>query len=785
MWEKLGLFLRRNRRAVLIFWVLYVLVMGYMGRNVEVSYHFAKMLPETDSVYTEFVALNEQFEQGSGGVVFLAAHDRAMFTPYILNSWIEMAKNIEATPEVNNVLSWHNAVALTLGPDSTDRFEAAPISDGRVNSRDEAAALKATLNELPVYHGLMNSHDGNTQLMAVQISDTANYSKLFFPMIDRITNEAKKFERRTGIDVQISGVPYLRMINARSIKSEINLFLGLTGIVTLLIMFAMMRSTRAALIALAVVGVGVVGSFGVLGGLGYKLTLFSALIPPLLIVIAVPNCIFFINKYHQEYARDKNVDEAVVHTVKKIGGVALLTNLTTALGFSTFILTSSDALVHFGIAATINIIMVFVLSMTILPVLYSWLPEPKPQHYKHLDQKWLSDGVLWLERVAQHHRRWVYLGAAVLAILGGIGMTRMQTTGNITTDIDPNDPLVTQMKFFEQELGGVIPLEVIVDTREPGGVNSSSVLRQVEEFQRSLDTLPNMSRSLSVVDFLKFSRQAFYGGLPEFYELPSAAERRQIAALLPSGAASANQALTTGLIDKDNQRLRVTVQVQDLPRPEMIEVVKAIQHNADAVFDREQVDVRFSGAGLIFLRSTEFLIDNLMMSLVLAVIVISILMASLFRSWRMMIVAILPNLLPLLMTAGIMGWFGIPVKPSTVLIFSIAFGISVDDTLHLLSRYRQELHLNGGRIADAALKAIHETGVSMFYTSVVLFAGFMIFLASNFGGTQALGLLVSITLGFAMFSNLLLLPSLLMSLDKVMSAKEQEVSLAELSENND
>ena len=785
MWEKLGHFLRRNRRAVLIFWVLYVLVMGYMGRNVEVSYHFAKMLPETDSVYTEFVALNEQFEQGSGGVVFLAAHDRAMFTPYILNSWIEMAKNIEATPEVNNVLSWHNAVALTLGPDSTDRFEAAPISDGRVNSRDEAAALKATLNELPVYHGLMNSHDGNTQLMAVQISDTANYSKLFFPMIDRITNEAKKFERRTGIDVQISGVPYLRMINARSIKSEINLFLGLTGIVTLLIMFAMMRSTRAALIALAVVGVGVVGSFGVLGGLGYKLTLFSALIPPLLIVIAVPNCIFFINKYHQEYARDKNVDEAVVHTVKKIGGVALLTNLTTALGFSTFILTSSDALVHFGIAATINIIMVFVLSMTILPVLYSWLPEPKPQHYKHLDQKWLSDGVLWLERVAQHHRRWVYLGAAVLAILGGIGMTRMQTTGNITTDIDPNDPLVTQMKFFEQELGGVIPLEVIVDTREPGGVNSSSVLRQVEEFQRSLDTLPNMSRSLSVVDFLKFSRQAFYGGLPEFYELPSAAERRQIAALLPSGAASANQALTTGLIDKDNQRLRVTVQVQDLPRPEMIEVVKAIQHNADAVFDREQVDVRFSGAGLIFLRSTEFLIDNLMMSLILAVIVISILMASLFRSWRMMIVAILPNLLPLLMTAGIMGWFGIPVKPSTVLIFSIAFGISVDDTLHLLSRYRQELHINGGRIADAALKAIHETGVSMFYTSVVLFAGFMIFLASNFGGTQALGLLVSITLGFAMFSNLLLLPSLLMSLDKVMSAKEQEVSLAELSENDD
>jgi len=782
MWEKLGRFLRRNRRAVLAFWVVYVLVMAFLGRNVEVSYHFAKMLPADDSVYTEFVDLNKHFDQGSGGVVFLAAHDRAMFTPYILNSWIEMAKSIENTPEVENVLSWHNAVTLYLGPDSTDRFEARNICDGRIDTRAEAETLRAELNELPVYHGLMNSHDGNTQLMAVRISDTANYSKLFFPMIDHITAEAKKFERRTGIDVQISGVPYLRMVNARSIKSEINLFLGLTAIVTLIIMFAMMRSTRAALIALAVVGVGVVGSFGVLGALGYKLTLFSALIPPLLIVIVVPNCIFFINKYHQEYARDQDVDAAVQHTVKKIGGVALLTNLTTALGFSTFTLTSSDALVHFGIAATINIIVVYVLSITILPVLYSWLPAPRPQHYKHLDQKWLSDGVGWLERVAQHHRKWVYIGALTLAAAGGVGMLRMQTTGNITTDIDPADPLVQQMRFFEQELGGVIPLEVVINTREPGGVNSSSVLRQVEEFQRSLDTLPNMSRSLSVVDFMKFGRQAFYGGMPEFYELPTAAERRQIAALLPSGAADANAALTSGLVSADGQRMRITVQVRDLPRPEMVNVVKAIQANADAIFDREQVDVSFSGAGLIFLRSTEYLIDNLIMSLIFAVVVISLLMAGLFRSWRMMVVAILPNLLPLIMTAGIMGWFGIPVKPSTVLIFSIAFGISVDDTLHLLSRYRQELLVNGGNIGRAALIAIRESGVSMFYTSVVLFAGFMIFLASNFGGTQALGLLVSITLGFAMFTNLLLLPSLLMSLDRVMSAKEQEHSLAELSE---
>ena len=785
MWEKLGRFVQKYRRQVVAFWVIYVLVMAYLGRNVEVSYHFAKMLPEDDSVYTEFVALNKNFEQGTGGVIFLAAHDNSYFLPYIMNSWIELAKNIDQTPEVEGVLSWHNAVDLYLGPDSTDRFEPVPICDGRIDNPEEAEVVRQKLSELPVYEGLLNANDGTTQLLAVQISDTANYSKLFFPMIDRITAEAKKFERRTGIDIQISGVPYLRMVNARSIKSEINLFLGLTAIVTLVIMFAMMRSTRAAIIALVVVGVGVVGSFGVLGALGFKLTLFSALIPPLLIVIVVPNCIFFINKYHQEYARDQDVQLAILHTVKKIGGVALMTNLTTALGFSTFMFTASDALIHFGVAATINIIVVFILSMTILPVIYSWMPAPRPQHYKHLEQKWLTDGVSWLERVAQFHRTKVYAGALTLAAVGFVGMLRMQTTGNITTDIQPDDPLVQQMTFFEDKLGGVIPLEVVVNSREPGGVFSSSVLRQSEAFQRSLDSLPNLSRSMSVNDFLKFSRQAYYGGGEEFYSLPSAAERRQIAALLPTGSQDVNRALTTGLVDRDNQRMRITVQVRDLPRPEMMKVVEAVQAKADEHFDKEQVDVTFSGAGLIFLRSTEYLIDNLVSSLIFAVVVISLLMAGLFRSWRMMVVAILPNLLPLIMTAGIMGWFGIPVKPSTVLIFSIAFGISVDDTLHLLSRYRQELQVNGGNIGNAALIAIRESGVSMFYTSVVLFAGFFIFLASNFGGTQALGLLVSLTLGFAMFSNLILLPSLLMTLDKVMSAKEQAKSLSELSEDEE
>ena len=781
MWERAGHFLLKYRRGVLAFWALYIGMMAFFGRSVDISYEFAKMLPSTDSVFTTYMGFHEDFTE-SGNAIVLAAKDDAFFTPSVLNAWADMATRLEKEEEVVGVLSLHNAVDLYLGEEQGAKMETTTIMDGRVDSPQEAFAIRDHYNALPIYHGLLSSRDNTTHLMAITITDKANYSALIFDLFDRLHAETKRFERRTGIEVQISGLPYLRLNNARSIKGEINLFLILTGLVTVLIMLILLRSMRAALIALSVVGVGVIGLYGIMGLLSYKITLFSALLPPLLIVIVVPNCIFFINKYHQEYAKDKDVKSALIHTVKKIGGVAFLTNATTALGFATFILTSSEALVHFGVAASINIFMVFLMSLTIIPVLYSYLSAPKERHYKHLNQKWLVKWIEWLVRTAEGNRRNVYVGALVLAVLGVIGMTKMQTTGNLTTDIHESDPLVTQMRFFEREMGGVVPLEIVIDTKEENGAEKSKVLKRVDRLQDALDTMKHLSRSLSLVDVLKFGRQAYYGGDPLFYALPNNQERTMIATSMPKLDSKDLAFLTNGFLDEPHQKLRVSVQVEDLTRPEMMGLVGRVQSTADSIFDRASYNLSYTGASIIFLRSTKFLINNLVVSLLLAIMVISLLMAALFKTFRMVVVAIIPNLLPLLMTAGIMGWFGIPVKPSTVLIFSIAFGISVDDTLHYLARYRQELVGNGHNIARAAISAIRETGPSMFYTSIVLFAGFFIFLASSFGGTQALGLLVSITLVFAMFSNLILLPSLLMSLDKVMTASDMEDILIDLAE---
>lgn len=204
----------------------------------------------------------------------------------------------------------------------------------------------------------------------------------------------------------------------------------------------------------------------------------------------------------------------------------------------------------------------------------------------------------------------------------------------------------------------------------------------------------------------------------------------------------------------------------------MEEIEEDLLKSISKIFPAERYNVYMTGKALLFLKGTKYLIKNLLLSLALAVGLISLFMAYLFRSFRMILISLVPNLLPLVITAGLMGFLGIPIKPSTILIFSIAFGISVDDTIHFLAKYRQELTANKWHIKKSVYNALRETGVSMFYTSIVLFFGFSVFIISSFGGTQAMGGLVSATLMFAMLSNLILLPSLLLSLERNIANKK-------------
>jgi predicted RND superfamily exporter protein len=494
------------------------------------------------------------------------------------------------------------------------------------------------------------------------------------------------------------------------------------------------------------------------------------MIPPLLIVIGVPNSIFLLNKYHAEYKKHGNKIKALQRVIHKVGNAIFLTNLTTASGFATFILTSSNILVEFGILASINILGVFLLAITMIPIIFSFLPPPRRKHVKHLDNKLVNRFVEKLVTIVDHHRPKVYYTTAIVLFVIGIGITQMHTTGYMIDDIPHDDPMYRDLVFFQEELGGVIPFEIMIDTREKNGVFDLETLKRIDTLQTRLKSYHEFSKSMSVADAAKFLRQAYRGGSEKRYKLPVERERVRIARYLES--ASQSDSLLHNFVDTARQITRISMNVKDIGTKGMEKLKADVRNEVDAIFSPEQYDVIITGSSIIYSKGTRYLIRNLFVSLAIAIVLIGIFMSFMFYSWRMVVISLIPNFIPLLLTAAIMGYFGIPIKVSTILIFSIAFGISVDDTIHFLAKYRQELSLHDWNISKAVKAAIRETGVSMMYTSIVLFFGFSIFSASEFGGTQALGILVSLTLLFAMFSNLIILPTLLMTLEKMITTRD-------------
>jgi predicted RND superfamily exporter protein len=589
----------------------------------------------------------------------------------------------------------------------------------------------------------------------------------------------KNYEETYDSDIRVSGMPYIRTLNAQNIVDEIGLFVLGAALITTLIFFLFFRSFRATFISLIVVAIGVMWAFGILGWLGYEITVLTALIPPLIIVIGVPNCIFLINKYQQEIAKHRNQAKSLQRVIAKIGNATLMTNLTTASGFATFILTNSKILKEFGVVASINIIAIFLLSLLIIPITYSFMERPNKKHLRHLKNKTVDFFVTWMEKTVRKKRVNVYLISLLGLIIGITGIYQIKISGSLIEDMPKSAPFFKDILFFDATFNGIVPLEIWIDSKREEGIVRPATLRRMNQLQETIDEIPELAPSLSVVNAVKYAKQAYYNGNPNYFALPTSQENSFIYPFLNSS--NSDSQLLNGYVDSTGQFGRITTYMKDIKTSRMEEIEADLKESIAKIFPKDRYGVNITGKSLLFLKGTKYLINNLILSLSLAILLIALFMAFLFRSFKMILISLIPNLLPLIITAGVMGFTGIPLKPSTILVFSIAFGISVDDTIHFLAKYRQELIANGWKINKAVFAALRETGISMFYTSVVLFFGFSIFMSSNFGGTQALGGLVAVTLMMAMLANLVLLPSLLISLedsisnDKVLKEPKLEI----------
>ena len=762
MWSALANTILRFRLTLMIILALVTVFMGYQSQKIKWSYDLANIVPEKDPDMVYFKQFRNTFGE-DGNIMAMGVQDSSIYELEIFKKFSELTFNLQEREGIRNVLGLPNLQKLEKNLQK-QAFELKPVFETIPENQETLDSLLNGAAKLKFYSGqLINSDNGATLLLITIKKDILN-SKNRDQLVNFIIDEGERFESETGVDIHFAGLPYSRSITTTKIKAELNMFLVLSMIVTGIILFLFFRSFKAVFFPLIIIGVVVIWVMGTLALLKYKITLLTGLIPPIIVVIGIPNSVYMLNRYHHEFSEHGDQMKALSRIIRKIGVVTFITNLTTAVGFFVLATTQINVLVEFGIVAGINIMATFIVSIILIPGVFSLYKPPSQKHLKHLKFKMLDWVIKRTDGMVHTMRPAIFALTIAVVAVSAFGLSKIKAVSYMVDDIPEKSPLKTDLRFFEQNFSGIMPLEVIVDTGNKKGVQNLRNLRKIDEFENFISSLEGISQPVSVVSFAKAARQAYYGNQEEsFYSLPNNRDMAFIMRYLSEGE---TEELSQSFIDSTGRYMRVSLKMADIGSNKLDSLVNGIiAPQIDSIFADSKMDVNVTGTTLMFIKGNKFLIENLLTSMIIAFFIIAVIMGLLFRNVKMIIISIIPNIIPLLITAGIMGYFGIPLKPSTALIFSIVFGISVDDSIHFLAKYRQELFACKFDVSKAISKSIRETGSSMIYTSIILFFGFIIFVLSEFGGTIALGKLTSITLFFAMITNVVVLPALILQFD--------------------
>ncbi|RQO30189.1 RND transporter [Taibaiella sp. KBW10] len=780
MWQKIADFVLRFRVLLIIVILAITGVMGYYTTKVRMSYDSTGAIPTTNPKYKVYRDFQNKFGNNGNSIVLGVKTDK-LFEPAMFKAYLDLVDQIKKVPSVEGVLSIADAVSL--GKDSSGKLTGTPIFNKQQLQNLDSS--KTVFQSLPIYNGLLYNKDSNAYLMMVTINKEDLGTKERVRIINDIVSVGDDFQLKQKTDVHYSGLPFIRTQMAEKIKKELNLFLALSLGLTALILLIIFRSFTAMLVSMLIVSIGVIWSFGALAIFGYKISILTGVIPPLVVVIGIPNCIYFLNKYHTEYNLTGDKMTALRNMVGKMGIVTLFTNLTAAIGFGVFSFTDSVVLKEFGLVAGLNIMALFFVSLILIPAVFSFLPAPHTNQTKYTESKVMNGLLNKITTWVFDHKKTIFAGTLVLCAAGLFGIFRLKSVGHMVDDLPSKDVILTDLKFFEHNFKGIMPLDISIDTKKKyGALTSLETWEKVDALTNFLEAQPEIGGGITLIKGVKFVKQGFSGGGAENYALPSATEfsgiRPQLLSTFnkqkhpQSDTAKSGDQLNKMLysfVDSNAQTIRVSVNVADIGSVEMPKLIDTrIKPLIDSLFEKDKYDVHITGASIIYLEGSNFIINSLKESLLWAFAMILVCIIILFRSGKIVFMALLTNIVPLMITAGVMGWLNIPLKPSTVLVFSVALGITVDVTIRFLVNYKQELPKHNS-VADTVRYTIKDTGLSIIFTSIILVVGFGVFAVSEFGGTQALGYLTSLTLFLAMVFNLTLLPALLLVMDRKKTKK--------------
>jgi len=856
MWNRIANIILRNRFIILAIHALLTVLFGYYTMTgLKIDNKYGNMLPKDTEAQIDYINFKKMFGEDGSSLV-IAIQDDKLYTPNTFRKWKELGDSILQMPGVIAVSSEARLFNIRNNQEKST-FEFRPIFYDTTFKEKSIEIIKKENRLYPIYKDVLYNPKTNVSLMMVKLEESYLVDRIKQKIVFDIEKLATSYEPEFG-KVHFAGLPHMRVLIGKRVLNEMYIFIGLSVLVSSILMYFFFRSFRVTALCMLVVMITVVWSLGTIGMLGYNLSIIMALIPALMIVIGIPNCIYLYNKYHQEYRHHKNKAKALHRVIKKTGTAMFLTNVTTALGFITFLFTNSEKFYEFGVISSINIMLCFIVSLCLIPIFASFSKNPPERHLKHLDRKAAINLLEKLVYLTSFKRKWIYWVSIIITVVSTVGVYRMKVTGNITGDLPKGDPILKDIQFMEKNFGGAVPFEVMIGYKEKGRLFSKSkgTLAKVEEVQNMFARDTMFSKSISIVDLIKVINMAYYGNNPEQYKIIARGDLLRLKKYMNNISSGSNSSLSLKeLVDTNDYVLRVRTQMRDIGSYEVGDKVRIVKYKIDHIMNPEKpdierfyklatsgkkayydslitnysgvanglsaelskgdaekqlefdsnpdlikayigkkdfdtllrkainneyYDIKLTGTSVVASEGTKYLLNSLFSSIFFAIISIALLMCILFYSFRMVVVSMIPNLIPLVMTAGIMGWFNIPLKPSTLLIFSIALGITVDNTIHFLARYRQELKLKKWDLKECVAISIRESGLSIIYTSVILFFGFIVFVFSEFGGTQALGYLSAITYLIALFTNMIILPALLLTLERRLTTKSFEEPLFEI-----
>lgn len=771
MWYRLGQFILKYRLPLLIILAGLTGFMAYHASKVQLSYDFTRAIPLNNPKYKAYQEFRKKFGE-DGNMLVIGIQTEKLFEEKTFNAYYNLQRDLKKIKGVDDIISIPSAINLVKVPE-TEKLKADTIFPDRILSQAAIDSASVVFFNLPFYEHLLYNPETKAWLMGLRINKDLMATKARVAVVASISKLADEFGKENNLTVYKSGLPLIRTEIAVMIANEMKFFLLASVVLSALILLLFFRSVSVMMLSLVVVAIGVVWSMGTIQLLGYKISLLTALIPPLVVVIGIPNCIYFFNKFHVAWNETGNKKESLVAMVDKMGIVTLFCNVAAAIGFAVFALTQSQILKEFGLVAGINIMALFFISLILIPAVLSFLPAPKSRHTKYLDNPRLNRWLDRLERWSLNHRKLIYSITGVVVAFSVIGIFQLKSEGFIVDDLPKSDKIYTDLKFFEKHFKGVMPLEIVVDTKKKQGVTRNlNNLERIDSLSQYLATIPDIARPLSIAEGLKFAKQAFFEGDKANYSMPSSYDLPALSQYLSFKGDSANgknslAKLVSTFMDSTKQQARISVSMADIGSHRLPGLLDSITVRANQLFDKEKFDVQLTGTSVTFLEGSRFIINGLKESIFWAFLLIALCMFYLFRSARILVCSLIPNIIPLMITAGVMGWVGIALKPSTVLVFSVALGIAIDVTIRFLVNFKQELPHYNYDMKQTVIETIHSTGISIIYTSMVLIAGFVIFYFSEFGGTKALGWLTSLTLVTATFTNLVLLPAILISFIRI------------------